>query len=60
MTPRHVVTAVAVVFVGFFAFLTAYTVIKHGIDILTLVSLVVLILFGVGILGALGSQPPDS
>jgi hypothetical protein len=58
VSTRRIVTAVVIVFIGFFAFLTAYTVIEHGIDILTLTSLAVLILFAIGILGALG-QPPD-
>lgn len=59
MSPRTVVTAVAIVFIGGFAFLTAVTVIKHGIDVLSLVSLCVLVLFAVGILSALSSQGPD-
>lgn len=59
MTPRTVVTAVVIVFIGAFAFLTVATLIEHGLDVLTLVSLAVLILFAVGILGALSSQGPD-
>lgn len=59
MSPRTVVTAVVIVFIGGFAFLTAVTMIEHGIDVLSLVSLCVLVLFAVGILGALSSQRPD-
>lgn len=59
MTPRTIVTAVVIVFIGGFAFLTVATMIEHGIDVLTLVSLAVLVLFAVGILGALSSQGPD-
>lgn len=59
MSPRTVVTAVVIVFIGGFAFLTVATMIKDGIDVLTLVSLALIVLFAVGILGALSSQGPD-
>jgi quinol-cytochrome oxidoreductase complex cytochrome b subunit len=56
---RQIVTAVVIVFVAAFAFLTVATAIEHGIDILTIVSLGVLALFVVGILGALSQGPDD-
>ena len=59
MTTRRVVTAVAIVFVGFFAYLTFYDVIRNGIDVLAIASFVVLVLFAVGILGALATGPDD-
>lgn len=59
MSARTVVTAVVIVFIGGLAFLTAVTVIKHGVDVLTLVSLAILVLLAVGILGALTSSGPD-
>ncbi len=59
MTTRRVVTAVAVVFIGFFAFLTFYDIVRNGVDVLAVASLVVLVLFGVGILGALATGPDD-
>ncbi len=59
MSPRTAVTAVVIVAIGGFAFLTVSTIIEHGLDVLTLVSLGVLVLFAVGILGALSSQGPD-
>ena len=59
MSTRTIVTAAAIVFIGGFAFLTVATMIKDGIDVLTLVSLGVVVLFAVGILGALGSEDPD-
>ena len=59
MRTRHVVTAVAIVFIGFFAFLTVSTIIEHGLDLLTVVSLGVLVLFAVGILGALAQGPDE-
>ena len=59
MSARTIVTVVAIVFIGGFAFLTVSAAIAHGIDALTIVSLGVLVLFAVGILGALSSQGPD-
>ena len=55
MSTRRVVAAVALVFTAFFAFLTFYDIVQHGIDVLAIISLFVLVLFGVGILGALAS-----
>ncbi|MGN6187949.1 MAG: hypothetical protein ACTHOE_03540 [Conexibacter sp.] len=59
MSPRTIVTAVVIVFIGGFAFLTVAAAIEHGIDVLTLASLAVLVLLGVGVLGALASGDPD-
>ncbi len=59
MSTRRVVTAVALVFTVFFAFLTFYDIVRHGIDVLAVASLFVLVLFAVGILGALASGPDE-
>lgn len=59
MTTRRIVTAVAILFIGFFAFLTVSAIIQHGIDVFAIASLFVLVLFAVGILGALASGPDD-
>ena len=59
MTTRRIVTAVTIVFIGFFAFLTISAIIEHGIDVFAIASLLVLVLFAVGILGALASGPDD-
>lgn len=59
MSPRTVVTAVVIVFIGGFAFLTVATIVKDGIDVLTLASLGLIALFAIGILGALSSGDPD-
>ena len=59
MSTRTIVTALAIIFVGGFAFLTVATAIEHGIDVLTLVSLVVLGVIAVGVLGALASPEED-
>jgi len=59
VSPRTVVTAVVIVFIGGFAFLTVATIVKDGIDVLTLASLGLIALFAIGILGALSSGDPD-
>lgn len=59
MTTRRVVTAVALAFTAFFAFLTLYDALENGITFLTIVSLGVLVLFAVGILGALAQGGDD-
>lgn len=59
MSTRNVVTAAAIVFIGGFGFLTLADAIENGVSFLTIVSLGVLVLFAVGILGALSSQGPD-
>jgi hypothetical protein len=53
---RDVVLAVALVFVGAFAYLTLRVLITEGFDILVGVSLLVLALLGFGVLGALTSR----
>ncbi|HEU4702715.1 MAG TPA: hypothetical protein VFS37_09560 [Conexibacter sp.] len=59
MSPRTVVTAVAILAIGGFAFLTVAAAIDQGITPGTVISLAVLVLLAVGILGALSSQGPD-
>ena len=58
MSTRNVIGAVALAFIAFFAFLTFYDAVDNGVSFLTIVSLGVLVLLGVGIVGAL-SQGPD-
>jgi hypothetical protein len=41
------------------AFLTVTVAVREGIDILVVLSVIVLALLGFGVLGALGSTPPD-
>jgi hypothetical protein len=40
------------------AFLTLSVAVEHGIDVLVVVSIIILLLLGVGVLGALSSPPP--
>jgi hypothetical protein len=59
VSTRRIVTAVALAFTAFFAFLTLYDAVENGVSFLTIVSLGVLILFAVGIFGALSQGPDD-
>jgi hypothetical protein len=52
------VLAIALVFVGVFAFLTFYVILRTGPDLLTVLSVLVLAVLGFGIRGAL-QQPPN-
>jgi hypothetical protein len=56
---RGAIFAVVLVFLVFFAGLTISVVVRSGLDILTVTSLVILALLGFGILGALRNAPPD-
>ena len=55
---RAAITAVAFGFTALLAFLTLYVLFTSGPDLLVLLSLLVLSLFGIGIFGAL-ARPPD-
>ncbi len=58
MNARNVILLVAFLFIVGFGFLTLQEAARHGVDALTLISLLVLALFGFGIFGAL-RHPPD-
>lgn len=55
-SPRLVLSLV-LAFVVVFAGLTIAVIVKHGLDILTIVSVVILGMFGFGIVGALRNPP---
>jgi hypothetical protein len=59
VSTRHIVTAVALAFTAFFAFLTLSDAVEHGVSFLTLVSLGVLVLLAVGIIGAMSQGGGD-
>jgi len=56
---RRVVAAVALVAIACFALLTLLDIVRHGIDVLALLSVAVLVVLGVGIAGALAQPPPE-
>jgi hypothetical protein len=55
---RAVVTLVALLFVCGLGFMTLYVILRSGPDLLTGLSLIVIVLMAFGILGAL-TEPPD-
>jgi hypothetical protein len=59
MNPDHKpVLAAAMLFIAAFAVLTVFDIVQNGPNFLSAVSLLVLAMFGFGIVGAL-RQPPD-
>jgi hypothetical protein len=56
---RTVVLGFSLVIICLLAFLTIQVAVRDGVDILVVVSIVVLLLLGIGVLGALSTPPPD-
>jgi hypothetical protein len=54
---RYVLLVVVVVFTAFIGVLTALDMIHHGVTWLDVLSIIVVILFGTGIVGALLTPP---
>jgi len=55
---RGAILAVVLVAIGGLAFLTLSVAVREGVDVLVVVSFVILLLLGFGVLGAL-TTPPD-
>jgi VIT1/CCC1 family predicted Fe2+/Mn2+ transporter len=55
---RQPILAIVLVFIALLAALTIHALIESGPDILTVLSLLVLAMFGFGVVGAL-RHPPD-
>jgi hypothetical protein len=55
---RTLVLGAALAFTALLAFLTLFVLFEKGVDVLVVISLIVLVVFGCGIFGAL-SHPPD-
>ena len=49
----------SLVIICLLAFLTISVAVERGVDILVVVSAIILVLLGVGVLGALTTPPPD-
>jgi hypothetical protein len=54
--PRQIVAALAFALIAFLAFGTVRVIVNDGFDFLVFVSLVVLVILGFGVVGALGSR----
>jgi hypothetical protein len=55
---REIALVAALAMIGLFTFLTLSVAVRDGVDILTVISVIVLAMFGFGIVGAL-RNPPD-
>ena len=58
MQGRSLALAAALGLIALLTFLTVAAMVQDGPDVLTVISLVILALFGFGVVGAL-TQPPD-
>jgi hypothetical protein len=56
---RTLVLGLSLVVICLLGFLTLLTAMRHGIDILVVVSFILLAMMGVGVLGALGEDTRD-
>jgi hypothetical protein len=56
---RTVILGAALLFIGILASLTVIAVVNGGVNVLTLVTLLVLAMLAVGIVGALLTPPPE-
>ncbi len=56
---RTAVLGASLTIIGILAVLTTTVAIRQGVDILVVISLLVLIVLGIGIVGALSTPPPD-
>jgi hypothetical protein len=56
---RTALLAVGVTFCAFFALLTIGTIIEDGLDFLTVLSLAIVALLGIGLMGAILNPPED-
>jgi hypothetical protein len=56
---RQIVLLAALAMIALFAFLTLDVAAREGVDVLTVLSIVVLAMFGFGIVGALRHPPGE-
>jgi hypothetical protein len=56
---RTLVLGCSLAIICLLAFLTVTVAVRDGVDILVVVSGIVLVLMGIGVLGALTTPPPD-
>ena len=56
---RTIVIGIALLFVAVLLFLTLFVLLWTGPDVLVVVSLVILVLFAFGVIGALATPPDD-
>jgi hypothetical protein len=59
LRPAQGVLVLALALIAFLAYLTVRVIIDDGFDVLVGISLIVLVILGFGVLGALGSSSDD-
>lgn len=59
MNGRHAALLATLALIGLLAFLTIKVMVTEGIDVLVVVSLLILALFGFGVVGALTHPPGE-
>ena len=59
MEGRNLALGGALAIVALLTFLTVAVIVQDGIDVLTILSLVILLVIGVGVFGALNNPPDD-
>jgi hypothetical protein len=55
---RTIVLAASLAMICLLAFLTISVAVREGVDVLVVLSLIILVLLGFGVLGALSTRPP--
>jgi membrane associated rhomboid family serine protease len=56
---RTAVLGASLAIIGLLAVLTTRVAIREGVDLLVVISFLLLIVLGIGVVGALSSPPPD-
>jgi hypothetical protein len=59
LKPAQAVLILALALIAFLAYLTVRVIINDGFDFLVAISLIVLVILGFGVLGALGSSADE-
>jgi hypothetical protein len=56
---RHTVLAIAVVFIALLTYLTVVNLIHHGVSAAGILAILIIVLFSIGIVGALRHPPRE-
>lgn len=59
MTTRRIILGISLAFVALLIFVTFADAVEYGINIRTVVSIPIIVLLGVGVIGALAQPPRD-
>jgi hypothetical protein len=59
MSTRRIILGISLAFVGLLVFVTFADAVDQGVSIRTVVSIPIIVLLGVGVIGALAQPPRD-